>query len=68
MREQAGPHAAGDRLLDVVGGGAAGLVMAWHLARQGRRFVVLESASEIGHTGRSRWDPFAGARFRGALG
>src|SRR5205823_3804677 len=31
MREQEGPQAAGDRLLDVVvvGGGPAGLVMAW---------------------------------------
>ena len=53
MREREGLQAAGDRLLDVVGGGAAGLVMAWHLARQGRRFVVLEAAPEIGHTWRS---------------
>ena len=70
MREQKGPQAAGDRLLDVVvvGGGSAGPVMAWHLARQGRRCVVLDAAPEIGHTWRSRWDPFAGARFRGALG
>jgi cation diffusion facilitator CzcD-associated flavoprotein CzcO len=32
----------GDQRLDVVvvGGSQAGLAMAWHLARQGRRFVV----------------------------
>ena len=49
---------AGDRLLDVVviGGSQAGLAMAWHLAQQGLRFVVLEAAGELGHTWRSRWD------------
>jgi putative flavoprotein involved in K+ transport len=30
--------------------------MAWHLAQQGLRFVVLEAAPELGHTWRSRWD------------
>ena len=30
--------------------------MAWHLARQGLHFVVLEANPEIGHTWRSRWD------------
>jgi cation diffusion facilitator CzcD-associated flavoprotein CzcO len=37
-------NAAGDELLDVVviGGSQAGLAMAWHLARQHLRFVVLE--------------------------
>jgi putative flavoprotein involved in K+ transport len=40
----------------VVGGSQAGLAMAWHLARQGLRFVVLEAAPELGHTWRSRWD------------
>jgi putative flavoprotein involved in K+ transport len=40
----------------VVGGSQAGLAMAWHLARRGRRFVVLEAAPELGYTWRSRWD------------
>src|SRR5262250_2781692 len=48
----------GDEVLDVivVGGGQAGLAMAWHLARQHLRFVVLEAAPEIGRSWRSRWD------------
>jgi putative flavoprotein involved in K+ transport len=49
---------AGDRLVDVVvvGGSQSGLAMAWHLAQQGLRFVVLEAAPELGHVWRSRWD------------
>jgi putative flavoprotein involved in K+ transport len=49
---------AGDQRLDVVvvGGSQAGLAMAWHLAEQGRRFVVLEAAPEVGHVWRTRWD------------
>jgi putative flavoprotein involved in K+ transport len=40
----------------VIGGGQAGLAMAWHLARHQLRFVVLEAGPEIGHTWQSRWD------------
>jgi putative flavoprotein involved in K+ transport len=45
-------------LLDVVviGGGQAGLAMAWQLAREQLRFTVLEAGPELGHTWRSRWD------------
>jgi cation diffusion facilitator CzcD-associated flavoprotein CzcO len=45
----------GDELLDVVviGGSQAGLAMAWHLARQHLRFVVLEAGPEPGHTWRA---------------
>lgn len=45
-------------LLDVVvvGGGQAGLAMAWHLTRHGMRFVVLEAGPELGHVWRARWD------------
>jgi putative flavoprotein involved in K+ transport len=49
---------AGGQRLDmvVVGGSQAGLAMAWHLAQQGLRFVVLEAGSEVGQVWRSRWD------------
>ena len=47
---------AGQLDVAVVGGGQAGLAIAWHLARQQLRFVVLDAAPQIGHTWRSRWD------------
>jgi putative flavoprotein involved in K+ transport len=49
---------AGDQRLDVVvvGGSQAGLAMAWHLAQQGLRFLVLEAGPELGQVWRSRWD------------
>jgi putative flavoprotein involved in K+ transport len=58
IQEEASRHPSGDRVLDVVvvGGSQAGLAMAWHLARQDLRFVVLEAGPELGHTWRSRWD------------
>jgi putative flavoprotein involved in K+ transport len=40
----------------VVGGGQAGLAMAWHLRRLGLRFVVLDAGPQVGHVWRSRWD------------
>ena len=40
----------------VVGAGQAGLAMGYFLARQGRRFVILERAGEIAPAWRERWD------------
>jgi putative flavoprotein involved in K+ transport len=47
-----------DQPLDavIIGASQAGLAMAWHLAQQNLRFVVLDAAAELGHTWRSRWD------------
>jgi putative flavoprotein involved in K+ transport len=56
--DEAKQDPAGGPPLDVVviGGSQAGLAMAWHLAQQGLRFVVLEAGPELGHVWRSRWD------------
>jgi putative flavoprotein involved in K+ transport len=40
----------------VVGGGQAGLAIGYNLAREGRRFVILEAADSIGAAWRTRWD------------
>jgi putative flavoprotein involved in K+ transport len=64
---------SGDRQLDVVvvGGSQAGLAIAWHLARRGLRFVVLEAGPEVGQVWRSRWDSlklFTPAQYDGLPG
>jgi putative flavoprotein involved in K+ transport len=55
----------------VIGGGQAGLSIGYHLARQGRDFVILEAASGPAAAWRSRWDSlklFTPARYDGLPG
>ena len=55
----------------VVGAGQAGLATAYHLSRQGARFLVVDSASEIGQSWRTRWDSlrlFTPAQYDGLPG
>ena len=40
----------------VIGGGQAGLAAGYHLAQQGRRFLVLERDHDVGPAWRERWD------------
>jgi putative flavoprotein involved in K+ transport len=40
----------------VIGAGQAGLALGHHLARREANFLLLDAASEIGHSWRSRWD------------
>ncbi len=40
----------------IIGGGQAGLVTGYHLARQGRSFVILDANERIGDPWRQRWD------------
>lgn len=55
----------------VVGAGQAGLSVAWHLARKGLRFAVLERNPRIGDVWRRRWDSlrlFTPAKYDGLVG
>jgi putative flavoprotein involved in K+ transport len=48
---------AGERFeVAVIGGGQAGLALGHFLARDGRRFTILEASDSIGSTWRGRWD------------
>ena len=40
----------------VIGAGQAGLAIGYFLARQGRRFAILDGADSIGAAWRNRWD------------
>lgn len=55
----------------VIGGGQAGLVTGYYLAKQHRPFVILDAGDRIGGAWRSRWDSlrlFTPARFDGLPG
>jgi putative flavoprotein involved in K+ transport len=55
----------------IVGGGQAGLAVGYHLARRGRRFVILDANQRIGDAWRQRWDSlrlFTPARYDGLPG
>ena len=40
----------------VIGAGQAGLAVGYYLARQGRRFVILDAGAQLGHSWNERWD------------
>jgi putative flavoprotein involved in K+ transport len=55
----------------IIGGGQAGLSVGYHLARRGRRFVILDANERIGDAWRRRWDSlrlFTPARYNGLPG
>jgi putative flavoprotein involved in K+ transport len=55
----------------VIGGGQAGLSVGYYLARQRRRFVILDASARIGDAWRGRWDSlrlFTPAAFDGLVG
>jgi putative flavoprotein involved in K+ transport len=66
------PAAAPERFETViVGGGQAGLAVGYHLARWGRRFVILDASQRTGDAWRQRWDSlqlFTPARYDGLPG
>jgi putative flavoprotein involved in K+ transport len=55
----------------IIGGGQAGLSVAYHLKKQGRPFVILDANERIGDSWRKRWDSlrlFTPARYSGLQG
>ncbi len=40
----------------IIGAGQAGLAVGYHLARQHRRFVILDAGARVGDAWRTRWD------------
>lgn len=55
----------------VIGAGQAGLATGYHLARKGREFVILDSASRVGDQWRRQWDSlrlYLPARYDGLPG
>jgi putative flavoprotein involved in K+ transport len=55
----------------IIGGGQAGLSVGHHLAKRGRRFLILDANERIGDSWRKRWDSlrvFTPARYNGLPG
>jgi putative flavoprotein involved in K+ transport len=55
----------------IIGGGQAGLSTGYHLARQGRPFVILDTNERVGDAWRKRWDSlrlFTPAKYDGLAG
>jgi putative flavoprotein involved in K+ transport len=55
----------------VIGAGQAGLSVGYHLARQGRSFVILDANARVGDSWRQRWDSlrlFTPARYDSIIG
>jgi putative flavoprotein involved in K+ transport len=50
------PRSTDEYEVVVVGGSQAGLTLGYYLARQGRRFVILERGDSIAPAWRERWD------------
>ena len=72
-QEQSEAVQAGHERVEVVviGAGQAGLAVGYHLARQGRRFIIVDGADSVGSAWRSRWDSlvlFTPRRYSGLPG
>jgi len=55
----------------IIGGGQAGLAVGYHLARRGRRFVIIDAHERVGDAWRTRWDSlrlFTPAKYDGLPG
>lgn len=55
----------------VIGGGQAGLAVGYHLAKEGRDFVILDANDRVGDSWRKRWDSlrlFTPAKYSGLPG
>jgi putative flavoprotein involved in K+ transport len=55
----------------IIGGGQAGLALGYHLAQQGREFLILDAYSRVGDAWRRRWDSlrlFTPAKYDGLPG
>jgi putative flavoprotein involved in K+ transport len=73
VEERNRPTTAGSECFEtvIIGGGQAGLSVGYHLRKQGRPFVILDTNERIGGAWRKRWDSlrlFTPARYSGLQG